>query len=90
MRYVITRRSYIDTLQHRIRVLEVEAARTKWLKYQHHALERSHAKAIAWIRAHRCTVGALPAAAQIPSYDDNVVDIRGRDAATPEVNRVSD
>lgn len=90
MRYVIVRRSYIDTLQHRIRVLELEIARGKWLKAQHHALERSHEAALRWIRAHRCTPAALPPAAQIPSHDDNVVDIRGRDAATPEVTRVSD
>lgn len=90
MRYVIVRRSHVDTLQHRIRVLELEVARGKWLKHQHHALERSHGKALAWIRAHRCTASALSPAAQIPSYDDNVVEIRGREAVSPEVNRVSD
>lgn len=89
MRYVITRRTDIDTLQQRIRVLELDVARGEWLKAQYHALERSHEAALRWIRAHRCTPAALPPAAQIPSHDDNVVDIRGREAAA-EVNRVTD
>lgn len=90
MRYVLTRRSYIDGLQHRIRLLEVEAARHEWLKAQYHALERAYGAAQVAIRTHRCHPGALPTAAGMTVPDDNVIDIRGRDAATPEVNRVTD
>jgi hypothetical protein len=66
MRYVIARRAEIDRLEHRIRRLEVEAARHEWLKASHRALERSHDAALSWIRSHRCSPVALPAAAVVP------------------------
>jgi hypothetical protein len=66
MRYVIARRADIDRLEHRIRRLEVEAARHEWLKASHRALERSHDAALSWIRSHRCSPVALPAAAAVP------------------------
>ena len=70
MRYVITRRAEIDRLEHRIRQLELEAARHEWLKASHRALERSHDAALSWIRSHRCSPVALPASAAVPSFEE--------------------
>lgn len=63
MRYVIVRRSHLDRLEHRIRMLEVDAARHEWLKASHRSLERAYESALAWMRSHRCSPSALPASA---------------------------
>lgn len=77
MRYVVVPRSKIDKLEQRIRLLEVEKARQEWLAAQYRALERSHQRALDWIRAHRCHVSPL-ASAPADVVGDNVVDISGR------------
>lgn len=77
MRYVIVPRSKVDGLEQRVRLLEVEKARQEWLAAQYRALERSHQRALEWIRAHRChpsPMAAEPAAV----VDATVVDISGR------------
>lgn len=79
MRYVVVPRSKIDKLEQRIRLLEVEKARQEWLAAQYRALERSHERALGWIRAHRCHVSPLASAPEPAAVvDATVVDISGR------------
>jgi hypothetical protein len=89
-RWTIARTAYIDKLEQRVRVLEVERARHEWLKAQYRALERSHTSALSFIRQHRCSPAALPPAAAVPHLGDNVVDFRRSPAPTEEAPRGTD